>query len=204
MKQTLLLLTFSLLLITACTGNTDNNQSGNNSYETTKKMVTDILKTDEAKQAIVEVIADEETQQVYVLEADTVNNAVQAALTSDAGKEFWTKMFTERDFITSFSEAMVQQQEEVLKNLMNDASYREKMLELFTDPQMSQQFVTVMKSQQFRAHLEETIEQTFESPLFQAKISQLLVDNADKLLESKEESSSDEEEEGESESDEDN
>ncbi|MCZ0704657.1 spore germination protein D [Natronobacillus azotifigens] len=204
MKQTLLLLTFSLLLITACTGNTDNNQSDNNSYETTKKMVTDILKTDEAKQAIVEVIADEETQQVYVLEADTVNNAVQSALTSDAGKEFWTKMFTERDFITSFSEAMVQQQEEVLKNLMNDASYQEKMLELFTDPQMSQQFVTVMKSQQFRAHLEETIEQTFESPLFQAKISQLLVDNADKLLKSKEESSSDEEDEGEAENDEDN
>ena len=40
---------------------------------------------------------------------------------------------------------------------------------------MPELILSLMKSQQFRAHLEETIIQTFETPLFKAKIQEILL-----------------------------
>ena len=53
-----------------------------------------------------------------------------------------------------------------------------------------------MKSQQFREHLEETIQQTFESPLFQSKIQDILLKAASKK--EKKETGGDSQSEGES------
>lgn len=180
-KYTLLLLLLCILSLTACNGD---NESANtdDSYETTKKMVTDILKTDEGKQSIIAVLSDEETQQMYVIEDKIVQQSINEALTSEEGKDFWTKMFSDQEFVTSFSEAMIDQQEDVFKRLMTDATYQEKMLELLSNPEMDEQILTVIKSQKFRAHLEETIQETFESPLFQAKVAEILISQADELI----------------------
>ncbi|WP_017473585.1 spore germination lipoprotein GerD [Amphibacillus jilinensis] len=166
-----------------------NNNSGNQeaNYETTKKMVTDILKTDDGKQAIVEVIADESTQQIYVIHDQIVQSAIEEALTSKEGQEFWSNMFSDQEFVKEFSDAMIKQQEDVFKRLMNDASFQEKMLELLANPEIDEQMLSLMKSQQFKSHLEESIQETLESPLFQAKVSEIVVDHAKKIMEAKDE-----------------
>jgi len=180
-KHTMLLLSLCLLSLTACSGN-DESANKEDSYETTKKMVTDILKTDDGKQSIIDVLSDEEAQKMYVIEDKIVKQSVEDALTSDKGKDFWTKMFSDPEFVKSFSEAMMEQQADVFKRLMADSTYQEKMLELLANPEMEEQLLTVLKGQQFKVHLEKTIQETFESPLFQAKIAEILVSQADKLI----------------------
>lgn len=173
-----ILIVFSFL--TACSGNS--NQSQSPDYEATKKMVTDLMKSEDGKKAIVEVIAEDSAQQLYVIQDDTVKTAIEEALTSEKGKEFWTKMFTDHEFVKAFSEAMISQQEDVFKRLMADSSYQEKMLELFANPEFGEMIQTQLKNQQFKGHLEESIQQTLESPLFQATVAEIVVQHAKKIV----------------------
>lgn len=179
-KSVLLSILCIATLLIGC--NTNSNQSQSPDYETTKKMVTDIMKSEDGKKAIIEVIAEDSAQQLYVIQDDTVKTAIEEALTSEQGKEFWSKMFADHEFVKAFSEAMIHQQEDVFKRLMADASYQEKMLELFSNPEFGQIVQSQLKSQQFKGHLEESIQQTLESPLFQATVAEIVVQHAKKIV----------------------
>jgi len=179
-KKILIILIPVILFIVGCSGGS--NQSQSPDYEATKKMVTDIVKSEDGKKAIVEILAEETTQQLYVIHDDTVNKAIQETLTSEKGKEFWAKMFTDHEFVKAFSESMITQQEDVFKRLMADSSYQEKMLELFENPEFAKLIQTQLKSQQFKGHLEESIQQTLESPLFKATLTEIVIQNAKKIV----------------------
>lgn len=180
MRRVLLSMLIVCSFLTACSGNS--NQSSSPDYEATKKMVTDLMKSEDGKKAIVEVIAEDSAQQLYVIHDDTVKTAIEEALTSEKGKEFWTKMFTDHEFVKTFSEAMISQQEDVFKRLMADSSYQEKMLELFANPEFGEMIQSQLKNQQFKGHLEESIQQTLESPLFQATVAEIVVQHAKKIV----------------------
>lgn len=179
-RQVLLSILIVCCFLTACNGNSGQSQSPD--YEATKKMVTDLMKSEDGKKAIAEVIAEDSTQQLYVINDDTVKTAIEEALTSEKGKEFWTKMFTDHEFVKTFSEAMISQQEDVFKRLMADSSYQEKMLELFANPEFGQMIQSQLKNQQFKGHLEESIQETLESPLFQATVAEIVVQHAKKIV----------------------
>lgn len=180
MRQVLLSILIVYCFLTACSGNS--NQSQSPDYEATKKMVTDLMKSEDVKKAIVEIIAEDSAQQLYVIHDDTVRTAIEEALTSEKGKEFWTKMFTDHEFVKTFSEAMISQQEDVFKRLMADSAYQEKMLELFENPDFGKLIQSQLKNQQFKSHLEESIQQTLESPLFQATVAEIVVQHAKKIV----------------------
>ena len=158
--------------------NSSNNNQENNNYESTKKMVTDILKTEDGKKAIIDVLAEDSTQKIYVIHDETVKVAIEEALTSEKGKEFWSQMFGDQEFVKEFSESMMDQQEDVFKRLMGDSTYQEKLFELFENPEFGQLVQSQLKSQQFKSYLEESIQETLESPLFQAKVSEIIVQHA--------------------------
>ena len=180
MRQVLLSILIVYCFLTACSGNS--NQSQSPDYEATKKMVTDLMKSEDVKKAIVEIIAEDSAQQLYVIHDDTVRTAIEEALTSEKGKEFWTKMFTDHEFVKTFSEAMISQQEDVFKRLMADSAYQAKMLELFENPDFGKLIQSQLKNQQFKSHLEESIQQTLESPLFQATVAEIVVQHAKKIV----------------------
>ena len=167
------------LLLTGCNGNTD--KKGTVDYESTKKMVTDILKTDEGKKAITEVLSGDDMQQTYVIESPAMKEAVTEALSSDKGKEFWEKMFKDPKFVESFAIALQDQQKDVLKNLMSDSEYQKKLMEILSNPDMEKQFLTVVTGQEFRSHLEKVMEETFSSPMFQAKLADLILQAAQEM-----------------------
>ncbi|SES20749.1 spore germination protein D [Gracilibacillus ureilyticus] len=169
-----------LVLLTACGGSNNEGQEEGN-YEGTKKMVADILKTDEGKKAITEVLASDDMQQTYVIDAKIVKDSVESALSSDKGKEYWTKMFQDPKFVESFALALQEQQEKVMKNLMSDPEYQSKLIEIFSNPDMEKQTLTVLTGQEFRSHLEKVMEETFSSPIFQAKIAELLMNAAKEM-----------------------
>ncbi|MGP4042172.1 spore germination lipoprotein GerD [Gracilibacillus sp. D59] len=182
MNRYIYILLISLLLLTSCGGgggNAANKES--DGYEGTKKMVADILKTDEGKKAITEVLASDDMQQTYVIDAKVVKDAVKETLSSDKGKEFWEKMFQDPKFVKSFATALQDKQKDVTKKLMSDPEYQKKLMEVLSNPEMEKQTLTLLTSQQFRSHLEKVMEETFNSPMFQAKITDLLLKAAKEM-----------------------
>src|SRR5699024_8586372 len=148
------------------------------------KMVVDILQTDDGKKALQEIITDDNMKQHLVMESDTVKEAITEALVSDKGAQMWQKLFEDPDFVKSFQESMEDEQKKLYKSLMNDSDYQEQMLDLLQNPEISDQTLKLMKSQQYRKHLEETIQQTLETPTFQAKMQEVLLKAAEKQQQS--------------------
>lgn len=181
MKRVASLLVFSMLIfITGCaSGETQANNQGN--YEETKKMVVDILKTDEGKKAIKDLIKDNEIKESLVMEQTFVKETIQSSLTSEEAEKFWKKAFEDPKFAESFAKSMKKEHEELIKNLMKDPDYQKSLLEILQDPQMEKEIIEAMKSQEFREEIKTVITETFESPLFKAKIQELLIKGAEEI-----------------------
>lgn len=171
-------ISFSVFFISGCVE--DDKPSKEADYDTTKKMVIDILQTDDGKKALKELMSDEEMKKQLVIESDLVKDSIDQVLISEQGKQMWSTLFQDPEFTQTFATSMSEEQKDLMKRLMNDASYQKQMLELLQDPEMMKQILTVMKSQEFRSHLEETIQQTLETPLFQTKIEDILLKAAEK------------------------
>ncbi|RWZ52087.1 spore gernimation protein GerD [Halobacillus fulvus] len=168
-----------VLILAACGGNTAGGEQAD--YDATKKMIVDILKTDEGKKAITEVLSSEEMQQSIALESEVVSQSVSNTLISEKGKAFWTKMFSDPSFVLGFNEVLQDQQKDLMKGLMKDSEYQKLMMDLYQNPEMMDEMVTVMQGQKFQAHLEQTITETLNSPVFQAKMSETLLKAAEDI-----------------------
>lgn len=174
---------FLVLFLSGCNGGNAAPEEGD--YDKTKKMVVDILQTEDGKKALQEMLADEKMKQELVIQSDVVKKSINETLVSDKGKEMWEMLFKDPKFVEGYAKSMEKEQEKLLKKMMNDADYQKQMLELLKDPKMTEQLLTVLKSQEFRAHLEETIQQTLETPVFQAKIQEILLKAAEKQAQEK-------------------
>lgn len=174
-KKLLLMLLYTLFFSTIASCSTMDEEAGKTNYDETKKMVVDILKTDEGKKAIKEVLTDSEMKQELVLEHSTVSEAITDALLSDKGKDFWKKSFEDPEFAKAFAESMKKEQEELNKNLLKDPEYRQSIIEIMHDPDMEKEIADLLKSNEYRSHLQAVITETLESPLFQAKIQEILL-----------------------------
>ncbi|ELK47870.1 spore germination lipoprotein GerD [Halobacillus sp. ACCC02827] len=168
-----------LSVLAACSGASGASEQAD--YDTTKKMMVDILKSDDGKKAMQEVLSDEKMQQSMALDSEVVSKAVQQTLVSEEGKAFWSKLFSDPKFVQEFSKVLEEQQKDLMKGLMKDPEYQKLMIELYKNPEMMDQMVTVMEGQKFREHLQKTIEETINSPVFQAKMSDTLLKAAEKM-----------------------
>lgn len=164
-------------------------------YEQTKKMMVDILKTDEGKRALLDIVSDDELKQHLVIEADIVKETLSSTLFSEKGKTMWTQLFSDPKFVKEFHESIAKEQEKILKHLMNDAEFQEKMLELLQNPEMQEQTIKLLKSQKFRSHLEKTIAETLNNPLYRAKLQE----DFEKIISEKERQEEEDKEENEDE-----
>jgi spore germination protein D len=161
------------------TGCAPKEEAGQVDYEETKKMVVDILKTDDGKKALQEVMKDEEMKQVLIMDQKVVTETIQTTLTSDKGAKFWQKVFEDPKFVESFAKSLQEEHEKVIKELMTDPEYQKLLIEVLQDPEMEKSIQTSMKSQEFRTHLQEVIMETLSSPLYKAKIQDTLLKAAE-------------------------
>ncbi|MGM8366643.1 spore germination lipoprotein GerD [Virgibacillus sp. W0181] len=174
----------SLIFISSC--NEDNSSGKEADYEATKKMVVDILQTEDGKKALIEILSDEKLKKQLVIESDLVQDSINNVLVSDKGADMWKNLFKDPSFVKDYAKSMEDEQKKLMKSLMNDAEYQKQMIEILKNPEISDQILGLIKSQQFRAHLEETIQQTLETPLFQEKIKEILLKAAEKQGQEKE------------------
>lgn len=168
------------LLLTSCV----TNDSKQGDYDQTKKMIVDILKSDDGKKALQEVLTDDEFQQELVLEQPIIVETIEKTLVSEKGRQFWKDSFKNPKFAESFAESFDEAHSKLLKDLLNDPEYRAKINEIFTDPKTKEDLLNLFKSNDYREHLQTVIKETFENPLFLAKIEDILIKGAENLQES--------------------
>jgi spore germination protein D len=158
-------------------------------YDATKKMVVDILKTDDGKKAIEEVMSNDKMKESLVMDQKVVSDTIQQTLTSENATEFWKKTFSDKKFAQGVAKSMRAENEKILKDLMNDPEYRGMMIEVFKEPEIQKEMADALKSKEYREHLQTVISETIESPLYQMKIQELLLKAAEETK-AKEESKS--------------
>jgi spore germination protein D len=185
----LLLLTFMIVALSGCTGTEDS--GGELDYEQTKKMVVDILKTDDGKKAIQDVMSDEKMQEKLVMDQKIVTDTIVKTLTSEKGADFWKKNFEDPKFAESIAKSMKKENEALLKDLMKDPEYRGMMIEVLKDPELEKELTTILKSKEYREHVQKVVTETFESPLFKVKMQAILIKAAEEIKGSEEKSGED-------------
>lgn len=174
-KYVLLRMTLLSVVVILAAGCANQNEEAHQlDYEETKKMVVDILKTDEGKKALQEAIKDKEVRREVIMDEKVIKETVQTTLTSDKGKEFWQKAFEDPKFAETFAKSMKKEHEALLKELMKDPDYQKMLIDVMKDPEMQKTMQTAMKSQEFRKYLQGVIEETLASPLYKAKMEEAI------------------------------
>jgi spore germination protein D len=181
MKVKNILLLLPIMVFLSSCGATDSGNGGQIDYEQTKKMVVDILKTDDGKKAIQELMADESMKEKLVMDQKVVSDTIEQTLTTDKAIEFWKKTFSDSKFAAGVAKNMRAENEKILKDLMNDPEYRAMMIEVFKEPEMQKELADALKSKEYREHLKEVITETLESPLYKAKIEESLLKAAEEM-----------------------
>jgi len=180
-----IILCFTLFISTGCLKG--ESQSNDHSYDTTKKMVLDIIQTDDGKKALVEVLSEEELKDALILDNDVVKQTILEVLNSEEGAKTWSQYFSDPNFAQEFASSMEDSHKNLINTLMNDANFQKHFLDVLQNPEVSLQMVSALKSQQFREHLEQSIEEALNSPAFQANITETLLNAAEKKGEGGEE-----------------
>lgn len=178
-KSTLLLLLI-MVFLTSCSSK-ESSSGGQVDYDQTKKMVVDILKTDEGKKAIQDVMSDDKMKEKLIMDQKVVTDTIQQTLTSDKATEFWKKTFSDAKFAQGVAKNMKSENQQLLKALMNDPEYRNMMIQVFKEPAIQQELTDALKSKDYRAHLQQVITETVDSPLFKVKIQDILIKAAEDL-----------------------
>ncbi|MCA0989405.1 spore germination lipoprotein GerD [Guptibacillus algicola] len=170
----LLTLGLAFLLVTAgCASGAAEGSEAN--YEETKKMLVDLLKTDDGKKAIQEVMSDEKMKQQLIMEQPFVKETIQKVLTSEEGKKYWQELLKDPKFVENFAKNIQSENEKLFKSLMDDPDFQEKMMDLLQDPEMEKQYLQLLESTQSRKQIKELMTETFDSPLFKAKIQEMIM-----------------------------
>lgn len=188
-----LLLLLSVTLMVSCAATED--QGSQPDYESTKKMMVDMLKTDEGKKSIQEVLSDDEVKQEIIMEQVLVKETIQQVLTSEKGKEFWAELMKDPEFAKSLAESLQAEIEKVIKNLMKDPEYQTMMMDILQDPEMEKAALDLMKSKAYRQQAMTIMAEAFESPYFKAQVNEILGKVASEQMKKEEEKKEKEEKE---------
>ncbi|WLD93566.1 spore germination lipoprotein GerD [Alkalihalobacillus sp. AL-G] len=176
-----LLISFGYLFLQGCT---PAEAEGPGSYEETKKMLVDLLKSDEGKKAIKEVLTDEKVKQEIIMDQAFVKKTIEETLTSKKGKKFWKELMKDPKTAEALAKSMKKQNEELLKSLMKDPEYRKMMIEIMKDPALEKEIMGLLTSQKFREQQKKVMMETFESPLVKAQIAEMVKKSVEEAIKS--------------------
>ncbi|WP_216831052.1 spore germination lipoprotein GerD [Alkalihalobacterium elongatum] len=193
----ILLQSIFILVISGCATAEGGGNTTQPDYESTKKMMVDMLQTDEGKKAIAEAVTDEEVQQHLIMEQAFVKDTIQRTLTSEQARAFWEDTMQEPEFAQALAESLKKETEEMLKALMKDPEYQDMMMDILKDPEMERAALDLMKTKEYRQQVMTIMAEAFESPFFVAKVNQILGKVTAEQLQKEAEKQEQQEQEGE-------
>lgn len=170
MNKWLLVMSILTVLLVSCS----DTKTTTMSYDEVKKIMVDAVQTEEGKKAIRQLFEEKSFRELLVLDTDEVKKATEQTLLSKEAEDFWKKTFEDPAFKESLAKSMKQQQEDILKGLLNDASYQEDLTAFFGQADMQKQLETILKGAVMRKELEKIVTETIENPLMQTKWQELI------------------------------
>ena len=175
MKLRAIWLLFFLVFLAGC----NDTKSTTLSYDEVKKIMVDAIQTEDGKKAVRQLFEDKSFRELLVLDTEDVKTATEEALLSEDATAFWIKTFEDPKFKESFAKSMKKQQQDLMKDLMNDAAYQEDLISFFNQPEMQKQLETILKGTTMRKEIEKTVMETIENPLLQTKWQELIKKSGD-------------------------
>ena len=169
LKRSLSLI-FVVLFLASCSDAPNQTMS----YDEIKKIMIDSIQTEDGKKALRQLLEDPSIRDLVVLEHDQVETAIKDTLLSEEAKEFWKKQFEDPKFKESIAKSMKEQQTDIMKDLIKNATFQEDLVKFFGQPEMQKQLETILKSSTLRKQMEEVVMQTIEDPLLQTKWQDLI------------------------------
>ncbi|MDN4076147.1 spore germination lipoprotein GerD [Fictibacillus terranigra] len=166
---------FLLFALSACAQNEAQGSNNQNiDYDATKKMLVDILKTDDGKKAIKDVLSDEKMKEQLLLDQALIKQTIEKELLSPKGEQFWKQAFKDPKFASAYAKSMKAEHEKLMKGLMKDPAYQQQIMNIMKDPKMGQALLDLANSPQYRKEVKKVMMETFDSPIVRAQISQML------------------------------
>ncbi|MBT2758901.1 spore germination lipoprotein GerD [Mesobacillus foraminis] len=176
-----LLIPVLLLVSVAGCGTAPDTGAEEMDYDATKKMVVDILKTDDGKKAIQELMKEDGIKESLIMDQTVVSDTIEKTLVSKEGTAFWQESFKDPKFAQAMAKSMQAENEQLLKDLMKDPEYRAMMIEVMKDPELEKELMTTLKSKEYREHLQTVITETFDSPIFKAKMQDMIIQASEEI-----------------------
>ncbi|EGL14503.1 MULTISPECIES: spore germination lipoprotein GerD [Paenibacillus] len=171
----------AVILLASCSS--DNSSQGSSSsqgnYKETKSMVLDILKSDEGRAAIDKAArsglssAGSGNSSVSMLtdgQKLQMQTAVKDVLTSTESSKFVRDMMKDPRFAGDFAKAVSTQNKQLHKDLMKDPEYQKQLLQVMKNPEYQQLMMELTRTTQYRQQMMNVIQESFQSPLFQAQM----------------------------------
>lgn len=178
-RSSLVLFSMLCLVISGCAENGQAAERVN--YDETKKMVVDILKTDDGKKAIQDIMLDDGMKQQFIMDQQVVSDTIEKNITTDKGKKFWQEAFSDPKFAAAYANSMKDAHEKLLKDLTKDPQYRGMIIDILKDPSLQKEFNGLLKSKEMREMSKSTLIETMDSPLVKAKIADILLKAAEEM-----------------------
>lgn len=159
-----------IVFLAGCSANQQNTQS----YDEVKKIMLDALQSEDGKKAIRQLLEDNSFRDLLILENAEVKKAIEETLLSKKAEAYWKKQFEDPKFRETFAKSIKKEQEDVMKDLIKDASFQKDLEQFFGQPDMQKQLEKILKSANSKENLEKIIAETIESPLLQEKWLKLI------------------------------
>ncbi|EST10574.1 spore germination lipoprotein GerD [Sporolactobacillus laevolacticus] len=150
------------------------------SYQENKKMVLDILKTDDGKKAVRELLKDKEMRGAIMLDDKAVSKTLIQTLTTEQGKKLWQELLKDPDFSEQLAKTMESENEKLLKQMMKDPGYQGMMMDILKAPELQQQYLSLLKTKPFRQQIDKSIAELMATPLFKKELADVIVDTLKK------------------------
>src|SRR5699024_3531504 len=146
MKRAILLGLFAIFILTGCLNETSSKKELD--YDQTKKMVVDILQTDEGMKVLQENITDDKMKQHLIIESEKKNKTNKGTFDFKKSDNMWKELFEYPAFVESYQKTMNDEQKKLFKSLKHDATFQNQMLDLLQNPEITNQMLIVLKGQQ--------------------------------------------------------
>lgn len=178
----------SIALASGCSEGSDEKNA--DSYSDEKKMIVDVLETDEGKKAIQNALADKNVKAELIMDEETIKKTIETTLTSEKEMVFWKKAFSDHDFVKALAKGMKSSHTDLLKDLMKDPEYTALLTDVLKSADMQKEFISILKEKDVRKELKKLVTETLENPLYQEQISDILLKASDEKSSKKSEDSS--------------
>lgn len=183
MRRGIIVLSCVLVLLASCSPQARPSPSPD--YQETKQMVVDILKSDEGKKSIQEIMRDPAFKQEIMMSDQVITEAVDQAINNPKNKQQIEKIFQDPKVAANFAKTIRKEHEKLIKQLMKDPEYQSMLIQVMKNPDMEKQMMDLMKSEPYRKQTMTLMIEALDNPIFKEKYLKLMVKANEEALQSK-------------------